>query len=54
MVSQPHKTLLWQGEASSLKKEQGITRVLLKKEEKLLTKPLKRKGGRNESDGTGS
>jgi hypothetical protein len=47
MVSQPHKTLLWQGEASSLKREQGITRVLLKKEEKLLTKPRDEAGGKS-------
>jgi hypothetical protein len=46
MVSQPHKTLFRQGEASSLEIEQGITRVLLKKKPRVLTKPVKKGGGK--------
>jgi hypothetical protein len=38
MVTQPHKTLFRQGEASSLERKQGITRVLLKKKKEVLTK----------------
>jgi hypothetical protein len=47
MVSQPDKTLVRQGEASSLVRKQEITRVLLNEKEGVLTEVFapKRGGG---------